>query len=325
MIPIQTTYSIGKLMEAIPLTIRTGFNVPVTATEYRAYFAQNNWIATAEFAMEGIGKFNVGAIPGIAYTTNSFDGTNYSKVTTDVNNNIFVEANISAVEGLDLQAAFDYGTVTMDSVDPAATTGTGAAATPFVTAKVTQTMINFGVEAAYDLGSVLEGLSVDGAIAVASQSGLTALNSDTGLAYVAPTAGTGVYIASNYTEATAYNAAMPNFIFGVGVAYTINDSNSVSFWDEFDSMAGNLTEVDAAITSATASYGFYNTNAFGIGYTVKAGKGKLSASLGYTMYLGLPTAADYGITGVDNIALYDKELANAFKPLNVKLKYYATF
>jgi hypothetical protein len=323
MIPVQTTYSVGKLIEAIPLTIRTGFKVPTTATESRAYFAGNNWIAAAEFAMEGIGKFNVGAIPGIAYTTTTEAAGVYTKATTNASTKVFVEANISAVEGLDLQAAFDYGTSTSASSDPAATTGTGVATSPFVTAKVAETMINFGLEAIYDLSSVLEGLEVDGAIAVASQTGKTDLN-QTGTAYVAPTAATGTYIASNYSEAAKYGAS-PSFIFGVGVAYTIDDNNSVSFWDEFDSMAGDLTEVDTAVTSPTMSYGFYNTNSFGLGYTVKAGKGKIAAALGYTMYLGLPTAGDYGLTAVNDVAKYNQEVANAFKPLYVRLKYYATF
>jgi hypothetical protein len=321
MIPIHTTYNVGKLIEAVPLTIKTGFNVPVTATEYRAYFAQNNWIASAQFAMEGIGKFNVGAIPSIAYTKTTEAGGVYTKATTNASNAVFVEANISAVENLQLQAAFDYGTMTMPSADPAATTGTGAAATPFVTSKVTGTGIAFGVEAIYDLGAVLEGLEVDGAVAVKSLTGLTDLNTG-GVAYVAPTAAAGTYIASNYNEASKHGAT-ENFIFGVGVSYAIDDNNSVSVSNNFTNMAGDFGDLDTA--AGVTSYGFYSQNDIGLGYSVKAGKGKFSASLGYSLFLGLPAASDYGITGVDNIAAYDVALANTFKPFSVKLKYYATF
>jgi hypothetical protein len=321
MIPIQTTYNIGNLIEGIPLTIRTGFKVPVAAMEYRDYFTANNWIVSAQFAMEGVGKFNVGAIPGIAYTSNAFDGTSYTKATTNASNAVFVEANISAVENLQLQAAFDYGTMTMPSADPAATTGTGAAATPFVTAKVTATGIAFGLEAIYDLGAVLKGLEVDGGIAVTSLTGLTDLNTS-GTAYVPPTAGAGTYIAANYNEASKHGAP-ENFIFGVGVSYAIDDNNSVSFSDNFTNMAGDFGDLDTA--AGVTSYGFYSQNDIGLGYSVTAGKGKLSASLGYSMFLGLPAASDYGITGVDAIAAYDVALANTFKPFSVKLKYYATF
>jgi len=337
-VPVNTTFNIGNLVEAVPLTIRTGVNVPLGAVEWRDFLAYNyndpTWaflgltptpsiIASAEFMMEGIGDFVVGATPGIAYTYVDWDGVDYYNMTTDVTNNIFLDANISAIDGLELQASFDYGTSTEDTQDPAGiNTGAGTAASPFTTAKVTTTMINFGVEAVYDLSSVLEGLSVDGAVAVASETGKTDLN-QTGTAYVAPVAGAGIYIASNFSEAAQYGAS-PSFIFGVGVSYDIDDNNSVGIGDEFDSMAGNLTEIDTA-TGTTTSYGFYNTNDIWASYSVKAGGGKLSAGIGYTMYLGLPKASDYGITVAADVADYDAAVANAFAPLSAYIKYSAKF
>jgi len=343
-LPINTTFNIGNLVESVPLTIRTGVNAPLFALEWRDALAYDATsypfipiIASAEFMMEGIGDFVLGAIPGFAYTVTDWDGANYTNYTTDVTNNIFLDANISAIESLQLQASFDYGTQTADTVDPAGIgTGAGTAASPFTTAKVTTTMINFGVEAVYDLSSVLEGLEVDGALAIASLSGRTDLN-QTGTAYVAPTAGAGIYIAPNYNEASGqfgqYTQDVPvpvpgygaptSFIFGVGVSYDIDDNNSVSVSNEFDSMAGDFSAIDAAM--GTTSYGFYNKDKISLGYSTTVGGGKFSVGLGYTMYLGVPTAADYQITGADNIAAYDAAAANAFKPLSAYVKYTTEF
>jgi len=345
-VPVNTTFNIGNLVESVPLTIRTGVNVPLVTGEWRDFLAYDAMvypvipvIASAEFMMEGIGDFVLGAIPGFSYTYVDWDGVNYYNMTNDVTNSIFLDANISAIESLQLQASFDYGTQTADTADPAGIgTGAGTAASPFTTAKVTTTTINFGVEAVYDLSSVLEGLSVDGAVAIASMSGRTDLN-QTGTAYVAPTAGAGIYIAPNYNEASGqfgqYTLEMAgdpivpgygaptSFIFGVGVSYDIDDNNSVGIGDEFDSMAGDFSAIDAAL--GTTSYGFYNTNDIWASYSVKAGGGKLSAGIGYTMYLGIPTAADYGITVAANVADYDAVVANAFAPLSAYVKYSAKF
>jgi len=328
--PVNTTFNIGNLVESVPLTIRTGVNVPITwtaggETEWRDFLAGNNMIASAEFMMEGIGDFVLGAIPAFAYTYTAEAAGTYTTYTMPTASDIFLDANISAIDNLQLQASLDYAPVKMDSADPAATTGAGTAASPFTTAQVAATGLAFGVEFVYDLADVMEGLSVDGAIAVTSLSGLTALNS-TGVAWTAPVAGPSVYIAPNFTEANFYGAAgngeVP-FIFGVGVSYDIDENNSVGIGDEFDSMAGDLSDVDGA--TGMTSYGWYNTNDIWLSYSVKAGGGKLSAGIGYTMYLGIPAASDYQITGAENIADYDQAIANGYKPLSAYVKYSAKF
>jgi len=335
-VPVNTTFNIGSLVESVPLTIRTGVNVPLTAVEWRDYLAYDMLtaayvpiIASAEFMMEGIGDFVLGAIPGIAYTQTAEAGGVYTNSTTDVTNNVFLDANISAVENLQLQASVDFGTQTFDSQDLAETTGTGTAASPITTAKVSASGINFGVEFVYDLSAVMAGLEVDGAIAVASLSGVNALNA-TGTAWAAPATGAGIYTAANYTEANVWGApgiggagfaGESPFIFGLGVSYDIDDSNSVSLSNEYDSMVGAYKNLGLGLTSN----GFYSSDAISVGYSVKAGGGKLSAGLGYKMFLGLPSASDYQITGAENIANYDADLANAYKPLSAYVKYSSKF
>jgi hypothetical protein len=328
-LPIQTTYNIGSLVESVPLTIRTGVNVPTTAMTYRDFFAANMWIASAEYAMDGIGDFVVGGIPAFAYTNTTGTTGNYTKDTTDVMSQYFLDANISAVENLQLQAAVDLGIGSMDSNDPAASTGTGTAADPFVTSEISYTGLNFGVEFIYDLGNVMEGLEVDGALAISSLSGLNSLNT-TGVAWVAPTDGANNFVGANYNEASAFGTfalmGMSPFTLGVGVTYAIDDNNEVSLSDEYNSIAGDLTtDMPAAYQGAATTLGYYGTNDISVGYSVASGNGKLSTSLGYTMYIGLPTAGDYGVTGASNIATYDAALANAFQPLSFNIKYTASF
>lgn len=317
-VPVNTTFALGKKIEALPLTIKTGVNVPLATVEYRDFLAQNNIIAAAEYVMADVGKFALGWIPAFAYTEKTEAAGVYTLTTPNTTNTIFFDANLSMVENLQLQAAFDFKAATAADLTPASTTGTGAAATPFVTKKYTINTINFGVEGIYDLSSMMAGLTAELALAVAARTGETALNS-TGTAWATPTTGAGIYNAANYTEANVYGARK-NFVLGLRADYEINETNSVYFSNTFTNSAAAF----AAVGAYTAR-GFYNTNAIGLGYTVKAGKGSLALDAGYTMFLGLPTAANLGITAANDVEAYKVALANEYKPLSFTIMYTGTY
>lgn len=319
MVPIVTEYSVGALAESVPLTLKTGFKVPATAMTFRDYFeGYNNVVIAANYPIEGIGAVDVGWLPGFAASRNVEAAGVYSVETRKdvVVNTFFLDFGLTAVEGLDLQAGFEIDLGAIKSAIAADTTGTGTAADPFVYTYVPYNEMNIGVEFVYDLAAVLAGLEVNGALALATGPGYT-VEQDTGVAFVAAPVGNS-YVAANYTEANVYKPA-ENLIIAIGANYALNDNNSFSFSNTFTGMAGDLND-----TWATA-YGYYNTNAISLGYTNAAGKGELSVTGYYTLYMGIPTAADQGITGVSNIATYDALVKNTFSPFSVEILYSAAY
>lgn len=285
---------------------------------------EGNQIYDVNFAFDGIGNGNVGFIPGFAKarTLEALGVYTIDSRKAAVTNTIYGDFKFTAVPNLTLNMGFDYSLKNYVSAKAADATGSGSATDPFVTKDIGYSVFALGLEAKYDLKDVLAGLVVNAGIYPT-----LALGGDwetkNGAAYVAPDAGTN-YVAANYTEATrlARSLGAQPTIIALRADYKVDANNALY-------LMNLLTPAAAAFTASglgtKVELGYYTTNALTAGYALTAGKGKLAFDLGYTLFLGLPTDTDLGITAAADKEAYKTFLGDTYRPLSFKVTYTASF
>jgi hypothetical protein len=325
-VPVYTEYDLTKW---IPLTIKTGAIVPTMlktassdTTMYTNWLAGSNLTLAAAFTVKDIVDGDIGIIPNFGTDYLSAVGPNFVMTTNKaVDNTIFGDVNLLMVPNLKARVSFDLALGQYASLDPAAVKGTGTAADPFVTPYVSKFLMNFGAEATYDLKDVVAGLKAYVGVYGGTASGGTLL-SQSGTAFVKPATG---FVGTSYTEATKLAKALgaKPFMFALRGVYTFADKSSAYLENVFTADTASL--VTCTVAGAGPQAGYYSKDAIALNYTMPAGTGKLALTGSYTLYLGLPTAADLGLTTDLGKAQYADFLNQNYNPWGVSVTYTASF
>lgn len=333
-VPVYTEYNLTKW---VPITLKTGLIIPIASLANDETLmidwleGSNQWYAVA-FDLKDLVNGEIGFIPNFG-TDRKTVGTAttlgdqavlaseyWYDAHQDLSNTIFGDVNLAMVPNLTARVAFDATFGKYVSAQANATTGTGTAADPYKATYVSTTLVNFGLEGNYDLKDVVSGLKAYYGVYGGFASGKTALTA-TGTAWANPAG----YVAPNYTEATYYakNLGAKPFMFALRGAYTFADKSSAYVQNLFT--ANTAAFADATVIGATAASGYYSTDAIQLNYAMPAGTGKLSLTGTYTMYLGLPTAADLGLTTADQGVTYAQFVNEKYNPWSFTVSYTASF
>lgn len=344
-IPVYSEYDLSKW---VPLYLQTGFKIPAQtlfqntvttadSAKYNDWLAGSNMWFAGKYTLEGVGDFQLGFIPNFGS-----DYKNVAAAAVDLGDisaaagqyymnmnalktTIFGDFNLSLVPNLKARLSFDAAFGKKVRQDAGAVTGTGTAADPYKSSYYNYSVINFGLEGVYDLKDVVAGLKAYVGVYGGLASGQTNLNS-TGTAF--PTATAADLFLANYTDATvnAFALGAKPFMFSLRGAYTFENKNTAYVESIFTANAGALKTTNIVTTGATkTAKGYYSSEQIGLNYTVVSGSGKFAISPFFTLYLGVPTAADLGITAASDVATYNASVADQYAPWGLALSYTVSF
>lgn len=220
----------------------------------------------------------------------------------------FLDAKLTMVENLTLQASVDIVTGKYMSVLLNSWTGTGTATDPYKFKAIDYTKLYIGLEGEYKLDAVLPGLTASAGVYLASVSGM---DWESYAGANLPT--TGLYIREGFQNRVMLGTSP--FQLGVSATYAFAENKqSLVLEDIFTSQA--MYVVDAA---------FCDTNALSLTYKITAGLGTIALKGAYTMYLNVPTAANLNITGAQQIIDYNVTMAQMLRPISLNVSYTAKF
>lgn len=308
---MATSWNLG------PVVLHTSADVPLVALDdLREWFQSNNLIVSAEYALEGVGTFDVGWDIGIGYRdAYYFDGTttyyaDYGRGQLG-NNKFWLDAELSMVDALDLLVGVDFTLRAYRDVDQG--TGAGTAADPIIDDYSTAWIANVGVEGIWDLGTALKGLALEFGAYLNLVGGKT-YDSVNGGAQTFDQWVTATYdpanffVMGNMTEqaylnnpfgmASEYDGIAPLTAY-LKASYGLNDAWSFHVANWFELNGNELSSTDAYFASAPQdAIGYYSSNSLELGAAYREGQALFELAVGWITQVGLPSPEDLGYTDV---------------------------
>jgi len=198
---------------------------------------------------------------------------------------------------------------------------------------VPYSVYNFAAEVTYDLKDVVAGLTFEGETFVNMGSGANGLKAY-GVRFSDAKADLKDidtnYVAASFTEGNAMNDEFYDinpFILRLKAAYAIDDKISVYGQNKYSAQEGSFTGDDFIVNGVTA-YGYYGKDKVSLGTDLTAGKGTINVEFGYSVFTGLPTAANMTPDGADTAnskAAYNEFVSSTYCPWSLAITYGVSF
>jgi hypothetical protein len=278
----------------------------------REWFRTNNLLIGARYALGDSVVIDGGWDIGIGYKEDYafVAAVNYKDYREGSlgNNRFWLDASLDLVEGLGLLTGLDFTLRGFRDLD--GTTGAGTPADPTVYSYKSAWISNLGIEAIYDMGSVVSGLSLEAGLYLALWGGKTWDTVNGGAQTFAQ------FLDANYPTANFYRmkslseqAYLNNPILAgttqydglypfqcyLGASYALNEAWSLRFADQFTANS-NVIDTTYFGTAPTPAIGYASSNILELGARYREGNAELSVDFGWIALVGLPSAADLGYT-----------------------------
>jgi hypothetical protein len=364
-INVNGTLDFNKTLK-LPLVVKAFYYVPTVSTSLPEFLRTGNMFYDVGYTLDKVGTFDVGIAPSFDYTTNfpaagfvpnlkaasyglytaaAAPGATVPIISSTAANQFWADANITAIPNLTLQIGVD---ASMNNyLDAKAFADAIAAGKLTALTAVPYSIYNLGIESTYDLKDVLKGLTVTANVYYVTGTGADYTKAE-GADYVAPASATN-FVSPTYTAASVAAQALgyvPSFQLNISGTYAMNEKLSFTASNNFNSAKSDYQKkwINTDLTKATYvgdlvtnwatiggkdACGYYGTDTISLGVTSTAGKGTAGVTLGYTLYTGLPTAADLMTTATSSDATlkkvaeakYAEFITKNFNPWSVAVSY----